>query len=485
MARLACVVSAVSWVHISYADIFGSHACGDSASLEALMSRYGADKARSKHKYTDAYGMLFDHFKDEIETFLEVGVAGGNSLKAWQAYFPRSTIVGVDIFYRAAELQELQQELKPFSRVNLLKMNSQSNITAGKSYLRPNNIDILIDDGDHDLHGQERTLETLWRFVRPGGYYIIEDVEWDRSTTSNRGDYPFLHRPDLLQPWTKEVLRNNFAIFLDTSIGHSSWDEYLRWSTKHWAIDRFKHNSNMIVIRKARRSLQADHVLERIMSSTGSHRSRQHHKYVDMYAMLFDPIFGKVRRFVEVGTGAGASLMSWHTFFPRAEIHGLIFSKSAIKEQLGQLPEPYGRIHRQMLLNKSGQPDAYGFAVESVDVLVDGSDHTFAVMESNLHALWAYVRPGGYYVIENVGWELGGDRRVYPALHTPEALHPHTQRIFKKSEVFFADASLGHPLPEPWRRRNNSVRGTSQYSHNSHVIVLRKIPSTTCRTPES
>ena len=25
-----------------------------------------------KHKYTDAYGMLFDHFKDEIETVLEV-----------------------------------------------------------------------------------------------------------------------------------------------------------------------------------------------------------------------------------------------------------------------------------------------------------------------------------------------------------------------------------------------------------------------------
>ena len=40
--------------------------------------------------------------------------------------------------------------------------------------------DIIIDDGSHWDECQQKTLQNLWKFVKPGGFYIIEDV----TTTS-------------------------------------------------------------------------------------------------------------------------------------------------------------------------------------------------------------------------------------------------------------------------------------------------------------
>ena len=47
--------------------------------------------------------------------------------------------------------------------------------------------DVIIDDGLHYDETQVVTMENLWARVRPGGYYIIEDVtEWSRIPTSYR-----------------------------------------------------------------------------------------------------------------------------------------------------------------------------------------------------------------------------------------------------------------------------------------------------------
>lgn len=37
--------------------------------------------------------------------------------------------------------------------------------------------DIVIDDGGHTMEQQITSLEHLWRIVRPGGIYVIEDLQ--------------------------------------------------------------------------------------------------------------------------------------------------------------------------------------------------------------------------------------------------------------------------------------------------------------------
>jgi hypothetical protein len=37
-------------------------------------------------------------------------------------------------------------------------------------------IDVLLDDGGHTMQQQQVSLGFLFKFVKPGGYYILEDV---------------------------------------------------------------------------------------------------------------------------------------------------------------------------------------------------------------------------------------------------------------------------------------------------------------------
>jgi hypothetical protein len=37
-------------------------------------------------------------------------------------------------------------------------------------------IDLLVDDGGHTMQQQQVSLGYLFKFVKPGGYYILEDI---------------------------------------------------------------------------------------------------------------------------------------------------------------------------------------------------------------------------------------------------------------------------------------------------------------------
>ena len=220
----------------------------DPLSLEDLMYKYGTDKSKDDHKYSDLYAMLFDPIRGKVRNVLEVGVSTGQSLKVWHDYFPDAAIYGVDKF-NTREQEKVQAELDLFKRVQIFKADSQQKEAVDTLGLTPNSMDIVIDDGDHTFVGQERTLHVMWPYVRPGGYYMIEDVEWDRG-----GDpklYPILHAPWLyFQPRTLEILKANDAFFADTALGHRNWDLWQKRATTSWVVDRFTHNSHVVVLRK-------------------------------------------------------------------------------------------------------------------------------------------------------------------------------------------------------------------------------------------
>lgn len=126
------------------------------------------DKGPSQHNYTELYErLLFDRKDDPIKIF-EIGIAEGGSLAMWQRYFPNARIFAVDI---------LDKSQFNNARVTTLIADQANRHQLGAAIAASgSDIDVLIDDGGHTMEQQQVSLGFLFRHVRPGGYYIIEDV---------------------------------------------------------------------------------------------------------------------------------------------------------------------------------------------------------------------------------------------------------------------------------------------------------------------
>lgn len=126
------------------------------------------DKGPSQHNYTELYERLFLQWKNDPITIFEIGIADGGSLAMWQEYFPKARIVAVDILPKSPFDNERVKTLVG-DQANRAHLQSAVDAAGG-------DIDILIDDGGHTMEQQQVSLGFLFRHVRPGGYYVIEDV---------------------------------------------------------------------------------------------------------------------------------------------------------------------------------------------------------------------------------------------------------------------------------------------------------------------
>lgn len=163
--------------------------------LGALFNQYGSDKDRNG--YTPMYHSILKHLRDREIALLEVGIgtlipgapssmvgyslpgyAPGGSLRAWRDYFPNGSIVGADI-------QPDTQFSEDRITTVLADSSSKDQLDAA---LGDRMFDVIIDDGLHWDETQVKTLENLWHRVRPGGFYITEDITvWSRIPTDFRG----------------------------------------------------------------------------------------------------------------------------------------------------------------------------------------------------------------------------------------------------------------------------------------------------------
>lgn len=126
------------------------------------------DKGPSQHNYTELYERLLFQWKDDPIKIFEIGVAEGGSLAMWQSYFPKARIFAVDILDKS-QFSNARVTTLVADQANRDQL--QSAIAASGS-----DIDVLIDDGGHTMEQQQVSLGFLFKHVRPGGYYVIEDV---------------------------------------------------------------------------------------------------------------------------------------------------------------------------------------------------------------------------------------------------------------------------------------------------------------------
>ncbi len=142
--------------------------------LSEIANKLGTDKGTTAfccHSYTITYNELFKSLLTQHVDMLEIGVADprfpGASLKMWKEYFPNLSLTGFDINPDAKKFEEYG--------VNVF-IGDQNEPTDLETCANGKTFDIIIDDGSHYSEHIITSFETLFPYLKPNGWYIVEDL---------------------------------------------------------------------------------------------------------------------------------------------------------------------------------------------------------------------------------------------------------------------------------------------------------------------
>lgn len=176
--------------------------------LTILANRYKSDKGnqyKCAHHYTRHYQPIFEELaKAGNVSLFEIGLNRDDtsdvpSLRMYRDFFgDEAEIAGMDIRPEFAKFNE-----EGF----LVSIGDQSN-PDHLNRCAQSQFSIIIDDGSHASSHQQISLRELWKAVRPGGFYVIEDLHWQ----------PFQERCPLTRTLCEQWLEGNPASseFLET-----------------------------------------------------------------------------------------------------------------------------------------------------------------------------------------------------------------------------------------------------------------------------
>jgi hypothetical protein len=129
--------------------------------LNAIFKDCGSDKA-AIHNYGAVYELLLREFRHRPFTLLELGVASGGSLRAWERYCPLAKIVASDINPAARKFAG------PRTTIEIVDHHNRRALAVMGKH---GPLDFIIDDGDHQPCAVCTAYEVLWPLLRVGGVY--------------------------------------------------------------------------------------------------------------------------------------------------------------------------------------------------------------------------------------------------------------------------------------------------------------------------
>jgi hypothetical protein len=157
--------------------------------LHDIGKKYGTDKV--EHDFLNHYEKYTNHFRYNDVNVMEIGVFHGASIKMWHEYFPNGTIYAVDWwkglngnnnYFSNPDL--FINESINYPRTKTVNLNQHNTNELEKMVEQMSDIkfDLILDDGSHLSQDQQQTFGYLWKLVKPGGYYIIEDIHCSLNT---------------------------------------------------------------------------------------------------------------------------------------------------------------------------------------------------------------------------------------------------------------------------------------------------------------
>ena len=144
--------------------------------LNNLFNKYGSDNAYLGYAdYLEPYCNKLKNIKFDL---LEIGIGGHNinlpsvGLHAWEEYFKKAKIYGIDLN---------NKERYDNKRIKTLKGSQFDIKTINKFKKLAKNLKIVFDDGSHVPKHQIFTFLNLFPHMTEGGFYAIADIEYSYS----------------------------------------------------------------------------------------------------------------------------------------------------------------------------------------------------------------------------------------------------------------------------------------------------------------
>lgn len=197
--------------------------------LDELANLHGTDKGTtypnaSRHGYAPIYDILLSKWRKDPIRMLEIGIKmeysdGGQSVNMWKDYFETASIYTFDIKDMAEH-----PTIKNTDRIHFFKGDQGNRIDLQNMHktFGDTEFNFILEDGSHEHHHQMISLGQLFKYVKSGGYYILEDMSIpDQPVCCIRNDetYKLIDKlqktgkinSKYLLPEEQEYLQNNIS----------------------------------------------------------------------------------------------------------------------------------------------------------------------------------------------------------------------------------------------------------------------------------
>ena len=175
------------------------------------------DKKIIAHGYAKIYEKYLKENKEKNLNIIELGSFYGNASAAFYFYFKNSQIYSADInpdmyLYRSKRLHNFftDTSLRSSIEKNILKKNIQ--------------FDLIIEDASHMLKDQIISLFILFKNLKSGGFFIIEEIDFPEKREDMRVGQEF---PDLKTILNKIINKEDFK------------SKYINENEKNYFLENF------------------------------------------------------------------------------------------------------------------------------------------------------------------------------------------------------------------------------------------------------
>lgn len=142
--------------------------------MKTLLDIYKAHEGKVSDKwslYLNEYDRLFQSYRNEPISLLEIGIQNGGSLEIWSQYFPYAEhLVGCDINQKCTNL------IYDDPRISVIVGDANSEDTFQRVGKITSKFDLIIDDGSHTSSDIVKSFSHYFPMLAEGGLFVAEDL---------------------------------------------------------------------------------------------------------------------------------------------------------------------------------------------------------------------------------------------------------------------------------------------------------------------